>query len=174
MADTVSKRKRSWIMSRVRSENTKPEMLVRSMLFSLGLRFRLHKAGLPGRPDIVLPKLKAIVFVHGCFWHRHKGCRDNTNPSSNSAYWQEKFKRNVERDKRNAASLRKLGWRVITVWECELKKTALLERRLRRLLCVEKLPEKAPARYGSGSLEEGPSSLPQAAEEPVPYGAKPS
>ncbi len=137
MADIVSRKKRSWIMGRIKSKDTKPELAVRSMLFSFGLRFRLHKKELPGHPDVALPKLKTAIFVHGCFWHRHKGCRDNSNPASNSAYWQAKFQRNVERDKRNRAELRKLGWRVITVWECELKKALKLERRLRRLLVKE-------------------------------------
>jgi len=145
MADTVSRKKRSWIMSRVKSKDTKPELAVRALVFSLGLRYRLHKKDLPGKPDLAIPKLKTAIFVHGCFWHRHKGCRDNSNPSSNSEYWQAKFERNVARDKRNKADVRKLGWRAITVWECELKKLPKLERRLRRLL-LETTAEKSGAK----------------------------
>ena len=137
MADTVSPDKRSWIMSRIKSKDTKPELAVRSLLFSLGLRFRLHKKGLPGHPDVVLSKSQTAIFVHGCFWHRHKNCRDNSNPATNSEFWQAKFKRNIDRDARNKKELRKLGWRVLTVWECELKSPPKLERRLRRLLLKE-------------------------------------
>ncbi len=144
MADTVSPDKRSWIMSRIKSKDTKPELAARSLLFSMGLRFRLHKSELPGHPDIVLAKLKTVIFVHGCFWHRHKNCRDNSKPATNSAYWQDKFKRNVERDARNKRDLRKLGWRVLTVWECELKSLTKLERRLRRLLLKDS-PQKTPS-----------------------------
>ena len=143
MADTVSSEKRSWIMSRIKSKDTKPELAVRSLLFSLGLRFRLHKDELPGHPDVVLSKLNAVIFVHGCFWHRHKNCRDNSNPATNSEFWQAKFKRNMDRDARNKKELRKLGWRVLTVWECELKDMPKLERRLRRLLLKDTVEEKA-------------------------------
>ena len=110
-------------MSRIRSKNTKPEMHVRSALHRAGYRFRLHVKDLPGKPDIVLPKYKTVIFVHGCFWHRHKGCSRATMPSSNQEYWKQKFKQNVERDKREQAELKKLGWNVIVVWECEVEKT---------------------------------------------------
>jgi DNA mismatch endonuclease (patch repair protein) len=106
-------------MSRIRDRDTTPERIVRSALHSVGYRFRLHPSQLPGRPDIVLPKHRTAIFVHGCFWHRHKNCRFAYTPKSRVAFWSEKFRRNVERDHENKAALRKLGWRVVTVWECE-------------------------------------------------------
>jgi DNA mismatch endonuclease, patch repair protein len=124
MADTISKEKRSYVMSRIKGKNTKPEMLVRSSLHAKGFRFRLHKKDLPGKPDIVLPKYKTAIFVHGCFWHHHDtGCRDGHLPKSNVAFWEQKIRRNVERDKRNLQSLQTLGWHSIVIWECELKKS---------------------------------------------------
>ena len=126
--DTFSTRERSFIMSRVKSKDTTPEMLVRSFLHRRGFRFRLHVRELPGHPDIVLPKYRAVVAVRGCFWHRHRGCKAATTPTSNTDYWTEKFRRNVERDKKTKAALRKLGWRVIVVWECQLKKRSFLNR----------------------------------------------
>ena len=107
-------------MAGIRGTDTKPERLVRSWLHRQGLRFRLHKSGLPGRPDIVLTKYRAAIFVHGCFWHRHPHCRYATTPASNAAFWQEKFRKNVERDRKKAAELRRLGWRVLTIWECQV------------------------------------------------------
>lgn len=106
-------------MSRIRSRDTVPELLVRSALHRAGYRFRLHSKDLPGRPDIVLPKYHTVVFVHGCFWHRHKGCRFAYTPKSRVAFWNNKFRSNIERDRRKSKALRKLGWRVITVWECQ-------------------------------------------------------
>lgn len=132
MTDSLSKAKRSWNMSRVRSKDTKPELLVRSLLHRSGYRFRLHKAGLPGKPDIVLTKHKTVIFVHGCFWHRHSGCSDATTPKTRTAFWEKKFEENVARDKRTAIALRDLDWNVITVWECELKNAEKLLKRLRR------------------------------------------
>lgn len=109
-------------MGRVCCQDTKPELLVRSILHRNGYRFRLHKKGLPGKPDIVLAKYKTVVFVHGCFWHRHKGCRDATVPKSNTEFWLQKFMQNVNRDKVNQDALRLLGWKVIIVWECATAK----------------------------------------------------
>ena len=129
--DSLTKEHRSWNMSRIRSKDTKPERIVRSFLHRNGLRFRLHVKNLPGKPDIVFPKYKTVIFVHGCFWHRHKGCSDATIPSSNRDFWQNKFKRNVKRDKEEQATLRKLGWKVIVVWECELKE----KNNLKSLFC---------------------------------------
>lgn len=108
-------------MSRIQSEDTAPEMAVRSFLRRSGFRFRLHVKSLPGKPDIVLPKYKTIIDVKGCFWHRHPGCKDATMPSSHVKFWQEKFDMNIARDKRTEAELTALGWIYITVWECELK-----------------------------------------------------
>jgi len=117
------------MMAGIRGTDTKPERLVRSWLHRQGLRFRLHKSGLPGRPDIILSKYRAAIFVHGCFWHRHPGCRYATTPASNAAFWQEKFRKNVERDRKKTAELRRLGWRVLTIWECQVGG----ERQLNRL-----------------------------------------
>ena len=122
MVDKVSKEVRSYNMSRIRSKDTKPEILVRSYLFSKGLRFRKNDKRYPGSPDIVLPKYKTMVFVHGCFWHLHDGCKYARIPKSNVEYWEKKLYRNRERDEHNQKELEKMGWRVITVWECELKK----------------------------------------------------
>jgi DNA mismatch endonuclease (patch repair protein) len=118
--DIWSKAKRSEVMSRIRSRDTKPEFLVRSLLHRAGLRYSLKRKELPGRPDIVLPKYKIAVFVHGCFWHRHKGCPVATNPKTRKAFWQEKFKGNVTRDRRTRKLLEKLGWKVLVVWECDV------------------------------------------------------
>ena len=120
-------------MSRIRSENTSPERLVRSLLHGMGYRFRLHRKDLPGKPDIVLPKYKTVIEVRGCFWHRHQGCKQASTPKSNEAFWQEKFSRNVARDRRNTRLLKKLGWRVIIIWECETKAENRLMKKLAKL-----------------------------------------
>ena len=120
--DIWSKEKRSQVMSNIRSKNTKPELLVRSQLHIAGYRFRIHQKDLPGKPDIVLPKYKAVVFVHGCFWHLHSGCRDGTVPKTRADYWKNKLLRNKERDKEHMRTLQKLGWRVLRLWECEVEK----------------------------------------------------
>lgn len=125
--DTLTKEKRSWNMSRIKSKDTKPEMLVRSALHRAGYRFRLHVKELPGKPDIVLPKYKTVIFVHGCFWHRHKRCSGATMPSTNQDFWKEKFRQNVKRDKKEQSALKRLGWKVIVIWECELKEVSFLE-----------------------------------------------
>jgi DNA mismatch endonuclease (patch repair protein) len=106
-------------MSRVKSRNTTPELIVRTLLHTLGLRFRVNRGDLPGSPDIVLPRHRTVIFVHGCFWHSHKGCTRATTPNSNIDYWLPKLERTVGRDREASKALRRLGWRVITVWECE-------------------------------------------------------
>ncbi len=111
-------------MSRIRGRDTGPELRLRSLLHRAGFRFRLHAKDLPGKPDIVLPKYHTVIFVHGCFWHRHKGCRNATTPSTRAEFWQAKFDGNVDRDNRNRAALETAGWTVMTVWECELKADA--------------------------------------------------
>lgn len=128
--DRISRGHRSWNMSRIRGRDTKPEVAVRSVLHRLGFRFRLHRRDLPGRPDIVLARHRAIVFVHGCFWHRHARCRFAYQPKTNSAFWSQKFKSNVVRDQRDRRRLRGLGWRVIVVWECQATDRATLGKRL--------------------------------------------
>lgn len=123
---------RSSIMRAVPRANTKPEVLVRKRLHAIGLRFRVNAKNLPGSPDIVLPKWKTIIFVHGCFWHRHQGCRYASTPKTRQDYWLPKFSANVERDSRKTAELIALGWRVLVIWECETKDLAALEERLRK------------------------------------------
>lgn len=122
-------------MRAVRSRDTAPEIAVRSMLHRMGYRFRLHAAGLPGKPDIVLPGRHAVLFVHGCFWHGHRCKRGSRQPRTNAAYWRQKILMNRKRDAENRASLRKLGWRVLTAWECELKMPQELAARIRQFLC---------------------------------------
>lgn len=117
-------------MSRVKSKNTKPEEIVRKYLFSKGFRYRKNDKRYPGKPDIVLPKYRTIVFVNGCFWHQHPGCKAAALPEANHEYWQEKLQKNVERDKKEMAQLNEMGWRVIVVWECELSSKAKREKRL--------------------------------------------
>lgn len=121
-------------MGRIRSKNTSPEKTVRSILHKNGFRFRLHKKDLPGNPDIVLTKYKTVIEVRGCFWHRHKGCKFAYNPKSRIDFWQKKFVENVARDKKNEKELKKLNWRVITVWECELKNSDKFEKKLLKIL----------------------------------------
>lgn len=127
MADCHSKETRSYNMSRIRSKNTKPEEIVRKHLFSQGFRYRKNDSKLPGKPDIVLPKYKTVIFVNGCFWHGHTGCRYFVWPKSNPDFWKAKITGNVERDKTNCELLADMGWRVLVIWECELKKTCINE-----------------------------------------------
>lgn len=120
--DIWSKEKRSQVMSNIRSTDTTPEILVRKMLFAQGYRYRLHVKELPGKPDIVLPKYNSVIFVHGCFWHLHSECRDGTIPKTRTEYWKKKLLGNKSRDKKNIEHLKKQGWRVLRIWECEIEK----------------------------------------------------
>lgn len=122
--DTLTPEQRSLNMSRIHSRDTKPEVIVRKYLFAKGLRYRKNDKRFPGHPDIVFPKYKTVIFVHGCFWHGHEGCRYFRIPSSNVEFWEVKIRRNRERDKKDAAELEKLGWKVITVWECRIRRKA--------------------------------------------------
>jgi DNA mismatch endonuclease (patch repair protein) len=126
LTDTLSKLARSERMSRVRAKDTKPEVCVRRLVHSLGYRFRLHRRDLPGVPDLVFPSRSAVIFVHGCFWHRHKGC--GRLPKSRLAYWLPKLDANKARDERNQNVLRRSGWRVLVIWECELNHKNLVHR----------------------------------------------
>jgi len=130
MTDVFTPEKRSDVMSRIRGRNTKPERVVRSLLHRLGYRFRLHRTDLPGKPDIVLPKYKSVIFVHGCFWHRHKDCKFAYTPKSRTDFWIKKLESNANRDQKIIGELTELGWKVITVWECDLRVPDQLSRRL--------------------------------------------
>jgi DNA mismatch endonuclease (patch repair protein) len=121
-------------MSNIRGKNTAPERQVRSILHQLGFRFRLHRRDLPGVPDIVLPKLKTVVFVHGCFWHQHDRCKKATVPTTNTTFWTEKFKRNKLRDRLNKEKLTSMNWQVIIIWECELLRIESVKKKLLRKL----------------------------------------
>ena len=135
--DHLTKKRRSWNMSRIRNKNTKPEIAVRSFLHRNSFRFRLHSRNLPGTPDIILPKYRTVIFVHGCFWHRHRGCKDATMPKSNTEFWEEKFSGTVIRDSQKKDSLIELGWSVIVIWECEIKNEIFgkkLEKKLKSYL----------------------------------------
>ncbi|AEI48387.1 very short patch repair endonuclease [Runella slithyformis] len=132
MADKHTPQQRSYNMSQVKSKNTKPELMVRKFLFSQGFRYRLHDKKLPGKPDMVLPKYKTVIFVHGCFFHGHEGCKYATIPQTRTEWWQEKINGNRRRDGENEARLSALGWRIITLYECELK-PAQREQTLQRL-----------------------------------------
>ena len=133
MADVMTPEQRSRCMAAIKGKDTKPEMIVRKYLFSRGLRFRVQVRKLPGKPDIVLPKYKTVIFVNGCFWRGHEDCKYFRLPKSNIEFWKEKIERNVARDIRNETELKALGWRVIRVWECEIKTVAEREKYLKRL-----------------------------------------
>ncbi|MGF7054775.1 DNA mismatch endonuclease (patch repair protein) [Bosea sp. OAE752] len=132
--DIVSPARRSEIMGRISSTGTKPELTVRKIAHSMGFRFRLHRQDLPGKPDLVFPGRKLALFVHGCFWHRHEGCRFAYSPKSNIAFWQTKFNNNIVRDARAERELERLGWRVAVIWECETKDFDGLRLKLRDIL----------------------------------------
>ena len=134
MTDKLSPARRSANMSRIRSKDSTPEMLVRRLVFKLGYRYRLHRANLPGKPDLVFPSRKKAVFVHGCFWHQHQGCREGRTPGSNETYWGPKLQRNVDRDRQHEAELRRLGWQVLVVWECQLRDSGTLAQEVGRFL----------------------------------------
>ncbi|HNR34612.1 MAG TPA: very short patch repair endonuclease [Candidatus Hydrogenedentes bacterium] len=130
--DNLTPEHRSWLMRRVRSKNTTPELLVRRIAHSMGLRFRLHRRDLPGTPDLVFPAYNRVVFVHGCFWHRHRGCRFTTTPKTRVKYWKEKFQKNMQRDLRNARKLRRSGWRILVIWQCQTRDVKTIESKLRK------------------------------------------
>ena len=134
MTDVFTPEKRSQIMARVKGSDTRPEVLVRSLVHRMGFRFRLHRRDMPGCPDLVLKKHRKIIFVHGCFWHGHKGCRRSARPSTITKFWNRKLSGNMERDKRNQETLRKDGWKVLVIWECETKDQEKLNEILRDFL----------------------------------------
>jgi DNA mismatch endonuclease (patch repair protein) len=132
--DKLTRGLRSHNMGRIGSKDTRPEMLVRRLVHALGYRYRLHVKELPGKPDLVFRSRKKVIFVHGCFWHQHKGCREGRVPSSSESYWAPKLARNVERDGEHLRSLKRLGWKVLVLWECQLDSVARLERKVRAFL----------------------------------------
>jgi DNA mismatch endonuclease (patch repair protein) len=143
MADHLTPEQRSANMRAIKGRNTKPELQVRSMLHRMGYRFTVNgpkNRKLPGKPDIVLPRYNTVIFVHGCFWHRHKGCKNATTPSSNVEFWQNKFEKNVANDRKNQHLLKKQGWNVIVIWECQLKTPEKVMQRLEK-----RLREQSPA-----------------------------
>ena len=162
MADVMTPEQRSRNMAAIKGKDTKPEMIVRKYLFSRGLRFRVQVRKLPGTPDIVLPKYKTVVFVNGCFWHGHEGCKYFRLPKSNVEFWKEKINRNMERDRESMQALRDLEWRVIRVWECELRNKANREETLNKIY----IGITSPAGCGY-CLEE--TDVPMAAEPEADY-----
>ncbi|MDD4992826.1 MAG: DNA mismatch endonuclease Vsr [Paludibacter sp.] len=134
MPDIFSKSKRSEIMSKISSKETKPEILVRKYLFAKGFRYRKNVKELPGKPDVVLPKYKIIIFIHGCFWHGHEGCKKSALPTTNLEFWKDKLEKNKERDKSDILKLQEIGWKVIVIWQCELKNIAFRNNRLEKLV----------------------------------------
>jgi DNA mismatch endonuclease (patch repair protein) len=134
MADSVTPVQRSANMARVKGKDTKPEKIVRSILHGMGYRFRLHRKDLPGKPDIVLPKHRKVIFVHGCFWHGHEGCHRSARPSTNKEFWNTKINGNIERDRRSLLNLANLGWSALIVWECEMRNKELLKKMLEDFL----------------------------------------
>lgn len=134
MADVHTREQRSFNMSRIRSKNTTPELTIRRMVHALGFRYRLHGGKLPGRPDLVFASRHKVIFVHGCYWHMHACTYGRVTPKTNAAFWQKKRGSNVERDRRNARELARLGWQVLVVWECSLRKPHQVERRVVKFL----------------------------------------
>lgn len=135
---------RSRNMAAIRGRDTTPELEVRRILHRLGFRFRLHRRDLPGTPDIVLPRFQTVIFVHGCFWHRHPECRFTTNPKTRRDFWEAKFSQNIERDKRNYTALGNAAWNIVVVWECELRDKVALEARLLQFLRARDYPVALP------------------------------
>ena len=164
MADTMTPEQRSRCMAAIKGKDTKPEMIVRKYLFSRGLRYRVQVRKLPGNPDIVLPKYKTVIFVDGCFWHGHEGCRYFRLPKSNVEFWKSKIERNVARDARNEEELKSLGWRILRVWECDIRKVSGREEYLQKLSDTIVHPEPT---YGYDTDYE---TLPAAAEPESEYG----
>lgn len=149
--DKFSLAQRSAVMARIKSKNTTPELVVRKSTHALGYRFRLHRQDLPGKPDLVFVRKRKVIFVNGCFWHGHDCRRGARMPASNTTYWTAKISRNVERDRGNRKALRSMGWEILIVWECQLKKPSELRRRLKAFLCAQ-----SSSSTSSAGTEAGP------------------
>ena len=162
MTDTMTPEQRHRCMAAIKGKDTKPEMIVRKYLFSKGLRYRLHVKSLPGKPDLVLPKYKTVIFINGCFWHGHEGCKYYRMPKSNTEFWESKITNNKNRDCQNEIKLEELGWRVIRIWECKIKRVQDRKHSLERL--YNKIVKKS-ARY-----DENEIPIQIAAEEEEGYG----
>jgi len=132
--DNLTQEQRKLCMSRIRSKNTKPELIVRRVLSKMGIRYRLHNSKLPGKPDIMISKAKTIIFINGCFWHQHKNCKKQVMPASNRDYWEKKLKRNIEKQKQDVRALRKLGWKVHKLWECQTADEMKLTKKVLQIL----------------------------------------
>jgi DNA mismatch endonuclease (patch repair protein) len=132
--DTLSPEKRSRLMGLVRGKDTNPEIVVRRVVYALGFRYRLHGKNLPGRPDIVFAGRRSVIFVNGCFWHQHNACKRAKRPETRAEYWSAKLDRNIERDRRNLLQLKRMGWRVLTIWECQLRNSQGVSRRIVKFL----------------------------------------
>jgi DNA mismatch endonuclease (patch repair protein) len=152
MKDRLTTARRSWNMSRIRGKDTGPERIVRSLIHRMGYRFRLHGKKLPGRPDIIMAKYKTVVFVHGCFWHRHRRCKNCTTPTNNREFWVKKLEGNAVRDAKNQRNFRRLGWRVLIVWECAVEQFA--RGRPSRLVATLKRALPGDAAYGKTRIED--------------------
>lgn len=140
MVDVFSEVKRKWLMGRIKGRDTKPEIFIRSIIHRMGFRFRLQRRDLPGCPDIVLPRYKKVIFVNGCFWHGHEKCLRAKRPTTNIDFWNKKLDKNIKRDKKIRNELKKIGWKALVIWQCEIKKPATIYRKLERFLresCVE-------------------------------------
>lgn len=142
--DVFSKEKRSRVMSRISGKDTKPELQVRSLLHGMGYRFRLWRKDLPGNPDIILPRHKKLIFVHGCFWHGHEGCPRSKRPNTNVEFWNKKIDGNMKRDKHNIRKLEDSGWMTLTLWTCEIKNQQVLENRLTAFLGTDQHKQEDP------------------------------
>jgi DNA mismatch endonuclease (patch repair protein) len=134
MTDNLTKDQRRAAMANVKSKDTGPEMKVRKLIHGMGYRYRLHRKDLPGKPDLVFPGLKKVIFVHGCFWHGHKGCAASQRPTSNTEYWNAKLDRNLKRDQKNLKALEELGWRPLVIWECQTRDETKMRRAIVRFL----------------------------------------
>jgi DNA mismatch endonuclease (patch repair protein) len=134
MTDVFSIEKRSKIMSSIKSYDTQPELMIRSLIHRMGYRFRLRNVWLPGSPDIVLPRHKKVIFIHGCFWHGHQKCKKSKRPNTNKDFWKHKLDNNVDRDKRQQRELNKLGWHYLVVWQCQISKPETVRKRIKRFI----------------------------------------
>lgn len=152
MMDIISAKRRSEIMARIGSRNTAPELAVRRMAHRLGLRFRLHRKDLPGCPDLVFPRYRLALFVHGCFWHRHSCCPNSTSPKTRPEFWAAKFSANVERDKKATAELRTRGWKVEVIWECEAENPNRLDQRLNQIIRSLNIPASIVDKIAPGGV----------------------